>query len=68
MIRKPIRNRSNPLGKDSHGKKNTRQNKETDFVTLLNLIVDPSVIVDAKGNFLVVNKAFEDVIGKSPKN
>ena len=46
---------------------NTRQKKETDFATLLNLVIDPAVIVDAKGQFLVVNKAFGDLTGQSPE-
>lgn len=48
-------------------KKNTRQKKETDFTTPLNLIIDPAVIVDAKGQFLFVNKPFGDLIGQSPE-
>jgi PAS domain S-box-containing protein len=47
--------------------KNTRQKKETDFATLSNLVIDPAVIVDAKGKFLVVNKAFGDLTGQSPE-
>jgi PAS domain S-box-containing protein len=34
---------------------------------LLNLLSDPAVIIDGKGNFLMVNDAFEDVTGLSWK-
>jgi PAS domain S-box-containing protein len=34
---------------------------------LLNLLSDPAVIVDGKGNFLIVNGAFEEVTGISRK-
>jgi PAS domain S-box-containing protein len=40
---------------------------ETNFITLLNFIVDPAVIVDEKGNFLIVNNAFMDLTGLSKK-
>src|SRR3990172_9913607 len=49
-------------------KKTTRQSKGTDYATLLNLVIDPAVIVDGKGQFLVVNKAFGDLAGQSPKD
>jgi PAS domain S-box-containing protein len=42
--------------------------ENTNFITLLNFIVDPAVIVDDKGLFLVVNKAFEDLTGLSKKD
>ncbi|MCX8177275.1 MAG: PAS domain S-box protein [Candidatus Bathyarchaeota archaeon] len=50
----------------------TTQNKafeeDSKFTTLLNLISDPTVIVDEKGCLLVVNKAFEKYTGlKSEK-
>jgi PAS domain S-box-containing protein len=43
------------------------KSKETNFMTLLNFIVDPAVIVDEKGHFLVVNDAFTDLTGSSKK-
>ncbi len=33
------------------------------FLSLLNFIADPAVIVDEKGNFLLINKAFEKISG-----
>jgi len=33
------------------------------FITLLNFIADPVIIIDEKGNFLLMNKAFEKVTG-----
>ena len=44
-----------------------QKNKANNFVTLLNFIVDPAVIVDEKGHFLVVNDAFTDLTGLSKK-
>jgi PAS domain S-box-containing protein len=44
-----------------------RKSKETNFMTLLNFIVDPAVIVDEKGKFLIVNDAFMDLTGLSKK-
>ena len=41
----------------------TRGSTEDNFITLLNFIADPAVIVDEKGRFLVVNDAFTDLIG-----
>jgi PAS domain S-box-containing protein len=38
---------------------------EPNFMTLLNFIVDPAVIVDEKANLLVVNDAFMDLTGLS---
>jgi len=40
-----------------------RGSTESNFITLLNFIADPAVIVDEKGLFLVVNDAFIDLIG-----
>jgi PAS domain S-box-containing protein len=40
----------------------------TNFITLINFIADPAVIVDYRGQFLVVNKAFEDITGLSRKD
>jgi PAS domain S-box-containing protein len=46
-----------------------RKGKENaNFITLLNFIADPAVIVDENGLFLAVNKAFENVTGLSRKN
>jgi PAS domain S-box-containing protein len=46
-----------------------RKGKENaNFITLLNFIADPAVIVDENGLFLAVNKAFENVTGLSGKN
>ena len=44
-----------------------RESNENNFMTLLNFIVDPAVIVDEKGHFLLVNNAFEDLTGLSNK-
>ena len=44
-----------------------RKNKENSFMTLLNFIVDPAVILDERGCFLAVNDAFVDIIGVSEK-
>jgi PAS domain S-box-containing protein len=33
------------------------------FITLLNFIADPVIIIDEKGNFLLMNKSFEKVTG-----
>ena len=44
-----------------------QKNKANNFITLLNFIVDPAVIVDEKGHFLVVNDAFTDLTGLSKK-
>jgi PAS domain S-box-containing protein len=43
------------------------KNSESNFITLLNFIIDPAVIVDEKGHFLVVNDAFVSLIGLKPK-
>src|SRR4030043_988147 len=43
------------------------KSNETNFMTLLNFIVDPAVIVDEKGHFLVVNDAFTNLTGSSKK-
>jgi len=40
---------------------------ESNFITLLNFIADPAVIVDEKGRFLVVNDAFMDLTGLKKK-
>jgi PAS domain S-box-containing protein len=44
-----------------------RESNENNFMTLLNFIVDPAVIVDGKGHFLVVNNAIEELTGLSKK-
>jgi len=44
-----------------------RKSNENNFMTLLNFIVDPAVIVDEKGKFRVVNDAFMDLTGLSKK-
>ena len=44
-----------------------RRSTESNFITLLNFIVDPAVIVDEKGKFLIVNDAFMDLTGLSKK-
>jgi len=44
-----------------------QKNKANNFITLLNFIVDPAVIVDEKGRFQIVNNAFEDLTGLSEK-
>ena len=33
------------------------------FITLLNFIADPVIIIDEKGHFLLMNKAYEKVTG-----
>jgi PAS domain S-box-containing protein len=45
--------------------RNNRQEKEENFIALLNLIVDPVAVVDPKGNFLFINSAHEKEIGSS---
>ena len=40
---------------------------ESNFITLLNFIADPAVIVDEKGIFLVVNDAFMELTGLKKK-
>jgi len=42
-----------------------RKSNENAFMTILNLIVDPAVIVGEKGQILLVNNAFEDLTGLS---
>jgi PAS domain S-box-containing protein len=49
-------------------KKPQEGTESTNFITLLNFIADPAVIVDEKGLFLAVNNAFENTIGLSKKN
>jgi PAS domain S-box-containing protein len=44
-----------------------RESNENNFMALLNFIVDPAVIVDEKGHFLVVNNAIEELTGLSKK-
>jgi PAS domain-containing protein len=41
----------------------TRGSAEDNFIALLNFIVDPAVIVNEKGRFLVINDAFTDLTG-----
>jgi two-component system, sporulation sensor kinase E len=43
------------------------KSKENNFITLLNFIVDPAVIINEKGCFLVVNDAFLNLTGLSKK-
>jgi PAS domain S-box-containing protein len=40
---------------------------EDNFITLLNFIADPAIIIDEKGCFLVVNDAFTDLTGLTKK-
>ena len=42
-----------------------RQEREDDFIALLNLIADPVVVVDPRGNFLFINTANEKETGIS---
>jgi PAS domain S-box-containing protein len=50
-------------------RRNPQKDQENaNFITLLNFIADPAVIVDDNGLFLAVNKAFENVTGLSRKN
>jgi PAS domain S-box-containing protein len=42
-----------------------RKSNENAFMTILNLIVDPAVIVGEKGQILLVNNTFEDLTGLS---
>jgi PAS domain S-box-containing protein len=44
-----------------------RKSNENNFVTLLNFIIDPAVIVDEKGHLLLVNNALEEMTGLSKK-
>jgi PAS domain S-box-containing protein len=43
------------------------KSNETNFITLLNFIVDPAAIVDEKGKFLIISGAFIDLTGPSKK-
>ena len=47
---------------------NDQSEKENNFISLLNLIADPIVIVDGKGNFLFMNTAFERETGTISKD
>jgi PAS domain S-box-containing protein len=40
-----------------------QESGENNFLALLNFIVDPTVVVDEKGQILLVNDAFEDITG-----
>jgi PAS domain S-box-containing protein len=40
---------------------------EDNFITLLNFITDPAIIIDEKECFLVVNDAFTDLTGLTKK-
>jgi len=42
-----------------------RESSESNFLTLLNFIVDPAVIVNEKGRILLVNDALESITGLS---
>jgi PAS domain S-box-containing protein len=44
-----------------------RRSADNNFITLLNFIADPAIIVDGKGRFLVVNDAFMDLTGLRKK-
>jgi PAS domain S-box-containing protein len=44
-----------------------RKRNENNFMTLLNFIVDPAVVVGEKGRFLAINDAFEELTGLSKK-
>ena len=48
--------------------KHRRAKESTNFITLLNFIADPAVIVDEKGKFLAVNNAFEEITGLDGKS
>ncbi|MCW4019166.1 MAG: PAS domain S-box protein [Candidatus Bathyarchaeota archaeon] len=41
--------------------------EDNNFIALLNMIADPVVIVDNKGNFLLMNNSFETATGASSK-
>jgi PAS domain S-box-containing protein len=41
----------------------TAESALDNFLTLLNFIADPAAIIDEKGNFLVINQAFEKISG-----
>jgi len=63
-----LKNQANRI-RSNRGEK-IMQNKlqksiKNNFITLLNFIVDPAVIVDEKGKFRVVNGAFIDLTGLS---
>lgn len=45
-----------------------KTNETNNFMSLLNLIADPVVVVDARGHFLLVNIAFEEHTGLSGKD
>ena len=45
----------------------SRGSAETNFITLLNFIADPAIIVEGKGRFLVVNDAFMHLTGLKKK-
>ena len=44
-----------------------RKTVQSKFITLLNFIADPAIIVDGTGRFLVVNDAFIHLIGLKKK-
>jgi len=44
-----------------------QKSNENNFMTILNLIVDPAVIVDEKGHLLLVNNALEEMTGLNKK-
>jgi two-component system sporulation sensor kinase A len=44
-----------------------QKSNENNFMTILNFIVDPAVVVDEKGRFLAINNAFEELTGLSEK-
>jgi two-component system sporulation sensor kinase A len=44
-----------------------RKSNKNNFMTLLNFIVDPAVVVGEKGRFLAINNAFEELTGLSKK-
>lgn len=45
-----------------------KTNETNNFISLLNFIADPVVVVDARGHFLLVNIAFEEHTGLSGKD
>jgi PAS domain S-box-containing protein len=49
-------------------KKPHKSKEDINFITLLNFIVDPAVIVDENGLFLAVNHAFEETTGLNKKD
>ncbi len=53
----------NGTGQAAGSEDNNQAGTENNFIALLNLLADPTTIVDAKGNFLFMNSTFEKVVG-----